>query len=220
MSHLHPDQLAALAIDDEIGEPGDVEHLKSCARCRQELATLRNVTARARRARPDQAMPVPPEAVWENVVQELTESGDLLQVSAPRWRPWAYAAAVALLAVAAAAVLLRPSTGPVVASADLEPLAEVSAAQAQLVTEGDASILQVSAVDLPPIEGYYELWLLTADGEGLVSLGPLSGAERVRIPSSIDTDRFSVVDISREPPDGDPGHSTDSVLRGPLRSEA
>jgi hypothetical protein len=39
------------------------------------------------------------------------------------------------------------------------------------------------------------------------------------VPPAIDTERFSVVDISREPQDGDPAHSTDSVLRGPLRPE-
>jgi hypothetical protein len=74
---------------------------------------------------------------------------------------------------------------------------------------------------LPPSRGgdFYELWLLGDDGE-LVSLGsvrvPASGRatlDNVQLP--VDPGRFSFLDVSREPGDGDPGHSSISVLRGP-----
>lgn len=79
----------------------------------------------------------------------------------------------------------------------------------------------VNLSGLPPSRGrdFYELWLLGNDGE-LVSLGsvrvPASGRatlENVQLP--VDPGRFSFLDVSREPADGDPGHSSISVLRGP-----
>jgi hypothetical protein len=42
----------------------------------------------------------------------------------------------------------------------------------------------------------------------------MNSAVEVELP--VDPGRFSFFDISREPADGDPGHSTDSVLRGPV----
>jgi anti-sigma-K factor RskA len=74
---------------------------------------------------------------------------------------------------------------------------------------------------LRPSKGgdFYELWLL-GDGGELVSLGsvraPASGTatiDNVQLP--VDPERFRFLDVSREPADGDPGHSSMSVLRGP-----
>ena len=66
---------------------------------------------------------------------------------------------------------------------------------------------------------FYELWLL-GDGGELVSLGSVrvpasvrATLENVQLP--VDPERFSFLDVSREPADGDPGHSSISVLRGP-----
>ena len=180
---------------------------------------LRAVTSRARAAGRAEPLPVPPEHVWENVVRELTASGDMgpRTVRQPlQWQSWALAAALVLLAVVAAGVLL-PATGTdLVATASLEPLAQVPEARAELVTDDDQRVLTIDELDLPAIDGYYELWLLTADGQRLISLGPVSGQARVDVPETIDTVQFSLVDISREPSDGDPSHSGDSVLRGPL----
>ena len=65
---------------------------------------------------------------------------------------------------------------------------------------------------------FYELWLLGERGE-LVSLGsfnvPDSGVAEIDVPVPVDPESFRYLDVSREPADGDPSHSTDSVLRGP-----
>lgn len=223
MAHLDPDRLAALALDRDGDEEHADDHLSSCPRCRSELATMREVTARARRAGPPEPVPVPPAHVWDDVVRELTASGDLAPRTVRetvRWQPWALAAALVLLVVVAAGVLLPTTGNDLVATATLEPLAQVTQARAELVTEGDRRTLSIEDLDLPPIDGYYELWLLGGDDDGMVSLGPISGQERVDVPPAVDTSRFSVVDISREPLDGDPAHSTDSVLRGPLEPTA
>lgn len=234
MDHLHPDQLAALALESDaddaevaahLDDADDAAHLEECARCRRELDILREVSARARRARPEETPPAPPEEIWDRVVRELSSSGDLSTPEptpqAPVWRqPWAVAAALVLLVVVAAVGLLRFDTGDsIVAQAELEPLADVEETSAALVVQGDGQALTVDQPALPEIEGYYELWLLSEDG-GLVSLGPITDTGRYRIPDAIDTDVYSIVDISREPPDGDPTHSTDSVLRGPLEPTA
>ena len=229
MNHLHPDQLAAIALEPEIGDDDDQAHLQQCARCRREVELLRDVSARARQARPDETPPAPPESIWDSVVRELAESGDLRPTPVDQaetgtrsrqrwWMPAAAAAVLVVLAVVAAvAVLPLGGSQEVVAEATLEPLASVPGASAVLTTEGDARVLRVESEDLPAIDGYYELWLLTPDGERLVSLGPVEGTRNHQIPSSVDVGEYSVVDISREPADGDPSHSTDSVLRGLLQ---
>ncbi len=226
MTHMHPDQLAALALDAELADDDDRAHLDDCARCQRELATLRKVSARAKRAQPDEVPPAPPEAIWDSVVAELTAAGDLPPAAPERSRPlvlqqsFALAAALVALVVIAAAVVLLPlgggGGGTVVAEATLEALTDVPSAQAALVSDGDQQTLTVDTETLPDIDGYYELWLLKADASGLVSLGPVEGGQRYDIPPNVDTSVYSVVDISREPLDGDPAHSADSVLRGPL----
>lgn len=226
MSHIHPDQLAALALDPDLASDDDAAHLDDCAQCRHEVDVLRTVSARARRARPDETPPAPPESAWERVVDELSASGDLHPVGPiahrPVWRqPWAAAAALVVVVVVSAVALLRFDAGrSVVARATLEPLAQVPEASASLVVDGDTRTLDVDQPALPQFDGYYELWLLSADGSQLVSLGPITGSRSYTVPPTIDTDVYAVVDISREPLDGDPSHSADSVLRGPLEPTA
>jgi anti-sigma-K factor RskA len=66
---------------------------------------------------------------------------------------------------------------------------------------------------------FYELWLLGDDGE-LVSLGsvrvPDSGDATLDVELPVDPKQFRYLDLSREPDDGDPSHSTISILRGPV----
>jgi anti-sigma-K factor RskA len=66
---------------------------------------------------------------------------------------------------------------------------------------------------------FYELWLLGDDGQ-LVSLGsvrvPASGDATLDVELPVDPRQFRYLDLSREPDDGDPGHSTVSILRGPV----
>lgn len=139
--------------------------------------------------------------------------------------PWAAAAvAAAVAAVGGVAVggLLDDdsSGGTVVARAALGPLpggATVSGVAD--VSERDGSRrVTLDLSGLAGTAGYYEVWLLDADG-GLVSLGPLSDPQdgaALPVPDGVDLERFSVVDVSAEPLDGNPAHSADSVARGDL----
>ena len=57
------------------------------------------------------------------------------------------------------------------------------------------------------------------DVSGLVSLGTLDGTSgRFDLPAGLDLTQFSVVDVSEEQFDGDPAHSGDSIVRGPLQA--
>ena len=148
----------------------------------------------------------------------------------PRGRRWLPVAAALLVGIAgglSAGLALdgREAGGndpapATVAQAELEPLAGTGTGSARVLAVGDHRELAVDVSDLPdPGTGFYEAWLLSADG-GLVSLGAVVGsAARVPLPAGVDLERFAVVDVSREPLDGDPGHSSDSVLRGTLSIE-
>jgi anti-sigma-K factor RskA len=145
-------------------------------------------------------------------------------------------ASVALLAAGLGAGLLigrgedpalrgsEPPRGVESLRVQLEPVGDRGRGAAGAVTlagraGGSAS---VRLTGLRPNRGgdFYEVWLLGDDGE-LVSLGsvrvPASGRAELRVQLPVDPGRFRYLDISREPADGDPGHSTDSVLRGPTR---
>jgi len=160
--------------------------------------------------------PWPPEQPW--------------RVRAPGFslRPLTAAVAAALLIAlgVAGGVLVsggdEPATvadGTTVALAPLGDADPAATGEATL-TEGDAGEAVVSVSGLAPSSDgdFYELWLIGADGE-LVSLGsfkvPESGDAELRVNVPVDPARFAFVDVSLEPDDGDPGHSSDSVLRGP-----
>ena len=149
-----------------------------------------------------------------------------------RRRRWvAPAAAACALVVGAVGGVLwerreaEPSVPPVptettVATATLEALPEWEGAsgEARVEERPDGRRQVVVTVDAPVPEGTYrEVWLLAEDLSGLVSLGVLESTEGTfDLPDGLDLAQFPVVDVSEEHFDGDPAHSGDSVVRGPL----
>ncbi|WP_455605739.1 anti-sigma factor [Cellulosimicrobium funkei] len=140
------------------------------------------------------------------------------------WVPVAAAAAAALVVGGVGGVLWErrevepPET--TVASATLDPLPDWQGASgdARVEERPDGRRQVVVTVDAPAPDGTYrEVWLLAEDLSGLVSLGVLDGTEgRFDVPDGLDLAEFPVVDVSEEHFDGDPSHSGDSVVRGPL----
>jgi hypothetical protein len=110
---------------------------------------------------------------------------------------------------------------PVIAQAQLDPLPGWQATGTAVVEEsadGSRKVL-VDVADSVASAGLREVWLLTADASGLVSVGLLDGASgRFSIPAGIDLTEYPVVDVSAEPEDGNPAHSGDSIVRGTLRT--
>ena len=98
-----------------------------------------------------------------------------------------------------------------------EPTGSATPVEARVVETADGRRLDLSLPDgLPAPAGFYEVWLIDPDVEGMVSLGPARSDGTYAVPSDLDVTAFPIVDVSVEPPDGNPTHSGVSVLRGTL----
>ncbi|MGM0818680.1 MAG: anti-sigma factor [Actinomycetota bacterium] len=131
------------------------------------------------------------------------------------------AASVVALALVGAISLLPVDTAEEsaarVASTELDALDERAEPARAVLAERDGRLeLAFDELSLPDADGYYEVWLIDADVEGMVSLGPVADGEAVALPDGLDPADFPIVDVSLEPYDGDPTHSGDSLLRGEL----
>jgi hypothetical protein len=174
--------------------------------------------------------PVPGPVTGPGYVADERESSgaDVVQLPARRerraWLPALVAACAALvLGIAGGVLWERRSDEPTdtpIASAVLEPLPTWPGTSGEAVVEqaADGRRQIVVSVEAPAPEGTYrEVWLLKPDVSGLVSLGVLEGEEgRFDVPDGLDLAAFPIVDVSEEHFDGDPAHSGDSVVRGPL----
>lgn len=135
------------------------------------------------------------------------------------------AAAVVGIALGAGAVVVvqnRESSVVVDATAPLTPVqggplptTDGQLGTAELVTARTGQQVRVDAPALPAAGNTaYEVWLFGDDGR-MVSLGTLAdGSGSFTVPAGIDTTQYRTVDISDEPPDGNPAHSGISLIRG------
>lgn len=131
--------------------------------------------------------------------------------------------ALLLLAIGAGAGRLagggREGGGRVVALDPVEPAGGSAHGTATILAGGGRARFTVRGLK-PSTDGdFYELWLMNS-ADDLVSLGafrvPASGTATVTVPLPADPDRFSALDVSAEPADGNPAHGARSVLRAPL----
>jgi hypothetical protein len=108
--------------------------------------------------------------------------------------------------------------GAVVASARLAKLGrEGTTGEAEVRETASGPMLHVHVARRTPGRGFREVWLLDAATGRLVSVGVLNGDDSTfPLPKGLDLEEYPTVDISREPFDGDPAHSTDSIARGDL----
>lgn len=143
---------------------------------------------------------------------------------------------VALVLVAAAVGLVvglgigralppRPAPPPepvarLTAVGDLDPAATGSVSMA---AAGEERRMVVEVRDVTNIGSgdHLEAWLMDATGTRLVPLGPLDGGGGVfhgtfALPAGLPLAEFGRVDVSAERWDGNPAHSTVSLLRGSL----
>ncbi|NLA37525.1 MAG: hypothetical protein GX868_17810 [Actinobacteria bacterium] len=139
---------------------------------------------------------------------------------APRRRfPWELAAAAAVAAIAIAAGIVSQTSKPsesLVASTALDRLAGDGSGRAELVDIDGSMQLRLDTTGLDSGDGYLEVWVIDPSVSKLVSLGPFRDDGRYDVPASVDMHEFPIVDVSIEPPDGNPSHSGNSVLRGQL----
>ena len=108
----------------------------------------------------------------------------------------------------------------VLAQVSLEPLGDRRAEGNAVLTEqsGRRSIeIRLTGLPEPATGSYYEVWLIDRGVAQLVSLGPLDQPDTtVPVPAGLDLASYPVLDVSVEAFDGNPGHSSDSVVRGVL----
>ncbi len=132
----------------------------------------------------------------------------------------AAAAAVVLVAAGGIWVSTRPAQPTQLAQAQLTPLAQYSATgSAKVVEAADGSRRLDVTLDKDEARGYQEVWLIAPDLSRLVSLGIMnSDSGSFEVPAGLQLADYPIVDVSDEPVDGNPAHSTVSIVRGTLTS--
>jgi hypothetical protein len=134
---------------------------------------------------------------------------------------WLAAAAAAVLITTGVVLAVNRTAAPVtLASAQLEPLDRYTATGSATVTEAsDGSRTIEVQLNKTEASGYQEVWLIAPDLSRLVSLGIMnSPSGRFEVPSGLDLSGYPIVDVSDEPLDGNPAHSSVSIVRGTLSS--
>ena len=221
MAHCEPQTLSLIALGEQPSAE-DALHLVTCDSCRRDWESMR-ATVEVARDLDDDELLTPPDHVWAAIAEEISaDSGTVVPMrSRRRTAPWiALAAAVGVvLGGVIGASVMRSAPPEIVASVPLEPLAEYSAAGTASVEVVDGTeMLAVDVTGLPATDGYFEVWLLAPDASSMIALGTLGPGEKavLPLPAGVSLADYPVVDISAEPYDGDPTHSTDSVVRGTL----
>jgi hypothetical protein len=239
-----PDDLLAMQAMGEALPDAMGRHVASCPQCQAELDQWTSLVASGRSTSPDDVPGEPSERVWEAIADELGIGGatkasetepspaEVVNISTARRRwstSWLVAASVAGIVggamLTAGGMALNGSepsapvaAPPVIASTSLAALPQhqgVGDAKIVQTDEGDELVVDVS--DLSTGDGFYEVWLIDPETFQMVGLGALvDDSGRFPIPDGLDLSQYSVVDVSLEPLDGDPVHSTDSVVRGEL----
>lgn len=135
------------------------------------------------------------------------------------WLAAAAAAALLTAGIVWSAQQSRPAVTPL-AQAKLAPVDRHSATGVARVLEtGDGQRTLEVRVDKNEARGYQEVWLIAPDLSRLVSLGVMtSDAGSFAVPAGLDLAKYPIVDVSDEPMDGNPAHSSVSIVRGTLAS--
>ncbi len=153
-------------------------------------------------------------------LQDRAASRPAKRRSAAWWQrpgPWMAAAAAAVLVTAGAVWSLNQAPRPL-AEADLAPLAQFSAAgSARVVESADGSRALEVRLSKDEAQGYQEVWLIAPDLSRLVSLGVMNAESGTfQLPAGLEISEYPIVDVSDEPVDGNPAHSSVSIARGTL----
>lgn len=210
--------------DAVLGDPNEVERVAEAARHDRVLGG----EVESLRATAERLEALPAEA-WDPVEPPPLQVPDAEVVPLARrvrGRRMLVAAAVVVgLVIGGAGIGLLVSgsdtseSDRTVALGPVDDGPEGAAATVRL-TRDRASGAELSVEGIAPNRAnqFYELWLLNSVDD-LVSLGtfrvPRDGRATVRVPLPVDPNSYQFFDVSLEDDDGNPAHSTVSVLRGP-----
>jgi anti-sigma-K factor RskA len=127
-------------------------------------------------------------------------------------------AGAALAASVLVFATLRGSSDPAVRTVALTPVGDVPGRATIEIAPKEMHLVADGLPQLPP-KSVYEAWLGRADGS-MVSVGTFTvdtaGHVDGRMALTVNPSDFSAVDVSVEPNDGDPTHSTRSVFHAAL----
>lgn len=181
----------------------------------------------------DRELADPPDEVWDAITASLSrpevdgvdDRRSATPVDLASWRRASRtvvaglsAAAIVLLVVLGGWLLSSDPDAPV-GRADLGDLArggEIVGEARVLEVDGGLQ-LEIDSETVDPGAGsFLEVWVIDPEISELVSLGPVRADGTYDLPPGLDPTSFPIVDISREPLNGDPTHSGDSVVQGQL----
>jgi anti-sigma-K factor RskA len=156
---------------------------------------------------------------WRPESPPPLETDRAITVRTPRRRRRWLGAVAAAAAVATAVIALVVSDGSETGPAQL-----TIALHALPGVRGDATIsvrgneAELRGTGMPPSgpHDYYEAWLQDRAGR-MVPMGTFrvarDGSVDAQMPVAVDLSHYDLVDVSLEPDDGNPAHSTHSVMR-------
>jgi hypothetical protein len=226
---LDPDLLVLAALENDPAD-GVHGHLTSCAQCRAEVESLRQVADLGRQTHGLTDLPPAPEHVWQAIAAEALGAPPAAAPAKPAriaawWRSWRVGLVAATAAVIAIVGTLFVTQGPrtpsaprVIATAQLtvqDPAAAGASGRAELLDSGQ---LRITLTGMPRPSGYYEVWLYDGGQRmiGLGDAGPGNGSVTVSVPVTANLDDFRIVDISAQEL-GQQEHGQ-SMLQGKLGS--
>lgn len=239
MKHLHPADLADLALAEETSETlgPHTAHLAECDQCRAELDSLRRVVGAARAVSPDDVPAPPPERVWRAISAELDLAPPIGGAAEEPVRPRGRGRKLPLLLAAACLVAgptlgsgatwwqLRGGYGEDARTGAVSSLAPLAPGDARGVArlEGSAGTrrqVHIDVSDLPRTNGYFEVWLMDPTHRKLIAVGVLGaeGSATLPVPEGVDLADYPLVDVSDQAYNGSPAHSGKSVVRGALKT--
>jgi anti-sigma-K factor RskA len=214
--------LDALPIDER---ENFIRHLESCARCRAELAELREPASLLTVAAPPYDLP---DGLMVRTFAAIERDASPVVRLAARRRWWprvvavAAAAAVTVLAFVAGSQLTRPD-GTVELSTVLAASNGPAEASVEVRKTGIGRVIQFESDDLPilPRGEYYELWFVgpgdTRSRPNRISAGTFhpdeQGRSNVRFAAAVDPAEYPVLSVTAEPGDGNPERTGPEVLR-------
>ena len=219
MDHTDSETLALMAMGEAAVSPQQREHLVACGHCQSELSALRQTVSVARSTLGEGTLTAPSGSVWTAIHRELGLAADVRPPSAAlapvthidsarRRRSTLRSILVPVAASAAAAAVVAGGILAWGASAQLDALPEwQDASGSATVLERAGERIVLVTVEATAGNGMREVWLLTPEADGLISLGLMQGdSGEFVIPAGVDLAEYPIVDVSEEPVDGNPAH--------------
>lgn len=194
-------------------------HLEGCPRCRDELERVRQTHALLGELAANE---LPPELKGRVLAHAR---GEASARSGSRWRLWVPAAAALLVAGILGIGLFAAISGDSSSGVPLTATALAPGARGELRGEkvGENLRVELEVEGLPELRKheYYEMWYATEDGQR-ISCGTFwaqpEGRTTVTLTAPALATSYPVIEVTREPDDGDPAASGKKVLVGDLRN--